>query len=215
MDEKDLEAEADKWLAGAMTPDVDEEDSSGEATEAELMGDDPFGVDDALDGEGSSSDETLAWRETYFVLFQRNERPTLTQVEAAINDASKRLKIENLQADEDGMFRSLLIQAPQDNAALEISFEAGEAVIEQSTELAQALKNQLDGDQLGQLLRADARLDIMHFERVQDSMDFGDGDPDELMMEALDPATLITVVEALAKLTGGLPIDPASGEILI
>lgn len=215
MDEDELEAEADKWLAGAMTPDSDEEDSSADGEEADSFGADTFDADGLLDGESSSSDETLAWRETYFVLLQRNDRPTMAQVEAAITDASSRLQVENLQADDEGMFRSVLIQAPQDNAALEISFEAGEAVVEQSTELAQTLKKQLDGDQLAQLLRADARLDIMHFERVQTSMAFDEGDPDDLMMEALDPATLITVVDALAKLTGGLPIDPASGEILV
>ena len=75
---------------------------------------------------------------------QQSDRPTLTQVEAAITESSRRLKLENLEADEDGMFESVLVQAPQDNAALEISYETGDAVIEQSTDLAKQLKDELD-----------------------------------------------------------------------
>ena len=89
------------------------------------------------------NDEQLEWRDTYFILFQQADRPTLTQVEAAITESSKRLKLENLEADEDGMFESVLVQAPQDNAALEISYERGEAVIEQSVDLAKQLKDEL------------------------------------------------------------------------
>ena len=42
------------------------------------------------------SDDQLEWRDTYFVLFQQSNRPTLTQVEAAITHSSKRLKLEKL-----------------------------------------------------------------------------------------------------------------------
>lgn len=180
-----------------------------------------FGDDPASDpGDGGTLEtngEQLSWRETYFVLLQHDHRPTLTQVEGALTDAAARLKIENLEADDDGLFQSLLIQAPEDNAAVEISYEAGDAVSEQSAELAKRLQNQLESDQLAQLVCCDARLDVMHFERIQgDDQPFDEegADPDSLAMEALDPATLITVVEALANLTGGLPIDPAAGELL-
>ena len=56
---------------------------------------------------------------------------------------------------------------------------------------------------------ADARLDVMHFERV--STDSFDDNDEEFAAGALDPGSLLNVVEALAKLTHGLPIDPASG----
>jgi hypothetical protein len=162
--------------------------------------------------------EQLAWRETYFVLFSVDDRPTLSQVESAIHDANKRLKVENLEANDDGLFTSGLVQAPEDNAAMEVSYESGEMVIEQSAELAKHLQKQIDGDQLAQLVRADARLDIMHFERLPEGHDEfameDDGD-DELLVEALDPASLITVVEALAQLTGGIAIDPAAGDIMV
>lgn len=202
----------------------DEEDEFGESegfgplemgagSEEDELGDD---LADELLGasEEAGAGEELAWRETYFILFQRDSRPTLTQVEAAVGEAGHRTSIEHLEADDDGLFQSVLVQAPEDNAALEISYEAGDAVVQQSAELAKELQDRVDGDQLAKLLRADARLDIMHFERV----DAGFADPDgsdEIAMEALNPATLISVIEALASLTGGVPIDPAAGEILI
>jgi hypothetical protein len=158
------------------------------------------------------NDEQLEWRDTYFILFQQADRPTLTQVEAAIVESSRRLKLENLEADDDGLFESVLVQAPQDNAALEISYEMGDAVIHQSADLAKQLKDELKGNQLKQMLRADARLDVMLFERVRE--DEGGDDDEEWQGGSLDPSSLLNVVEALAKLTGGLPIDPASGAIL-
>ena len=163
----------------------------------------------------ADNDDQLEWRDTYFILFKQSDRPTLTQVEAAITESSKRLKLENLDADEDGMFESLLVQAPQDNAAVEISYERGEAVIEQSVELAKQLKEDLSPKQLQHILKADARLDILLFERVKgDATDADEGDDEEWEGGSLDPASLLNIVGALAKLTGGLPIDPASGAVL-
>jgi hypothetical protein len=158
----------------------------------------------------AESDDQLEWRDTYFILFDQSNRPTLSQVEAAITDASRRLKLENLEADDDGMFESVLVQAPQDNAALEISYETGEAVVAQSTDLAKQLKDELNAKQLARMLKADARLDVMLFERVRGD----DADDDEWEGGTLDPASLLNVVEALARLTHGMPIDPASGALL-
>jgi hypothetical protein len=159
------------------------------------------------------TDDQLEWRDTYFVLFRQADRPTLTQVEAAITESSKRLKLENMEADEDGMFESVLVEAPQDNAALEISYERGDSVAEQSVEFAKQLKDELTPKQLKLILKADARLDVMLFERVSD--EFADANDDEEWEGgSLDPSSLLNVVGALAKLTGGLPIDPASGAVL-
>jgi hypothetical protein len=156
--------------------------------------------------------DQLEWRDTYFILFQRSGRPTLTQIEAAIADSARHLTLENLEADEDGMFESLLVQAPDDHSALEISYETGDAVIEQSAALAKQLRTEATPDQLKKLLRADARLDVMHFERVNADESFDD--EDDFGGDAVDPSSLLSVVEALAKLTRGVPIDPASGAIL-
>jgi hypothetical protein len=63
------------------------------------------------------------------------------------------------------------------------------------------------------MLKADARLDVMLFERVQ-ADGWGNGDGDDWESGGLDPSSLLNVVGALAKLTHGMPIDPASGAIL-
>jgi hypothetical protein len=167
---------------------------------------------DDINDKDFENDDQLEWRDTYFILFKDSGRPTLTQVEAAITEAARRVTLENLEADEDGMFLSVLVQAPEDHAALEISYETGDAVIEQSAELAKQLKGDVTPDQLKRLLRADARLDVMHFERV--SANSFDDDDEGFASGALDPGSMLNVVEALAKLTHGLPIDPASGAIL-
>jgi hypothetical protein len=161
------------------------------------------------------SGDQLEWRDTYFIFFEQAARPTVTQVEAAITEASRRLKLENLEADSDGLFESAVVQAPQDNAALEISYETGDAVAAQSADLVKQLKGELDKKQLAQMKRADARLDVMLFERVRaDAWGDEDEEEDDWETGSLDPSSLLNVVDVLAKLTGGLPIDPASGAIL-
>src|SRR6478609_8581251 len=140
------------------------------------------------------NDDQLEWRDTYFVLFQQSRRPTLTQVEAAITETSRRLKLENLEADEDGMFESVLVHAPQDNAAVEISYETGDAVIQQSAELAKQLKDEIDPKQLQRMLKADARLDVMLFERVRNEEFADEDEDDEEWGGAVDPSSLLNVV---------------------
>ncbi len=177
-----------------------------------------------------SSDELL-WLETFFIVFPHKRRPTLNQVERALTEAGPRLQLANLAADDDGLFESVLVESPEDHAAVEISYEASEAVIEQNLEWAKQLQEQLSPKQLQQLVAADARLDVAHFERVPTSAggaeregsarnfpaaDFGDADEfdEEAAMESFDPTCLLTVVEALSSLTKGLTFDPASGEVV-
>jgi hypothetical protein len=77
--------------------------------------------------------------------------------------------------------------------------------------------------QLQELIKADARLDVVHFERVcagaEEQADspspfFGDEFDVEEGFEMLDPTCLLTVVDTLTKMTEGLAFDPASGEML-
>ncbi len=184
-------------------------------------------------GKGSkrSSGDELLWLETYFIVFPKKRRPTLTQVERALMEADPRLRLENLSANDDGLFESVLVESPEDHAAVEISYEASESVSEQNLDWAKQLQTQLSPTQLQQLVAADARLDVAHFERVQSGAssskksapaqgdfpddEFGDDDFDiEAAMEVFDPTCLLTVVEALSGLTKGLTFDPASGEVV-
>jgi hypothetical protein len=64
------------------------------------------------------------------------------------------------------------------------------------------------------MLKSNARLDVMLFERIRGEESGGDEDDEEWEGGSVDPSSLLNVVEALAKLTHGLPIDPASGAIL-
>jgi hypothetical protein len=181
-------------------------------------------------GSRQGSGDELLWLETYFIVFPQKRRPTLQQVEHVLAEADSRLRLENLSADDDGLFQSLLVQSPEDHAAVEISYETGESVIEQNLEWAKQLQKQLSQKQLQQLIAADARLDVAHFERVQaraaktepqdrrsalPDEEFADDDFDEeAAMEAFDPTCLLTVVEALSGLTKGITFDPASGEMV-
>lgn len=177
--------------------------------------------------DDSSADE-LHWRETYFIVFPQDQRPLLKTVAAALTEANRRFRIENPEATDEGMFDSVLVESREDNAAVEISYEVGDAVIEQNLQWAKQLKEQLTSDQLRTLVHADARLDVAHFERMrpqeydesseQSPIDSGFvepfGDEADEPFEMLDPTCLLTVVETLSQLTDGLTVDPASGEIL-
>lgn len=153
--------------------------------------------------------EEYHWRETYFVLFDSRQRPTIEQVQQAVASLDGRFELERAIGDDEGLFESITINSPVDNVALEICYEEGEAVVEQGTELAKQLKSEADGPQLAALVKADARLDVMHFERVADGAFDNDDDEPEL-----DPSCLLMTVECLTQLTGGVAIDPASGSIM-
>jgi hypothetical protein len=151
------------------------------------------------------------WRETYFVLFDSCQRPSLKKVEGVLKDLSDRFVLSNARADEDGRFESITVMSPDDYAALDISYEAGDEVKEQGETFYQELKSSVaDADErakLARLPKCDARFDLLHFEET--SGDDG-GDDDEI----LDPSALLIVLDALVELTGGVGVDPQSGTLL-
>ena len=57
------------------------------------------------------------------------------------------------------------------------------------------------------IARCDARLDVLHFEQLVDN---DDEEPEEM----LDPSALLIVLNGLAKLTGGVALDPQAGTLL-
>jgi hypothetical protein len=63
-------------------------------------------------------------------------------------------------------------------------------------------------EQLARLRRFDGRFDVLHFEQIVGGEE--DEDPDGM----LDPTTLLSVLEALARLTDGIAVDPQAGTIL-
>ena len=174
-----------------------------------------------------NNNDELHWRETYFILFSQDKRPLLDEVAAKLVKANPRFQIENPSATESGHIESLLVESSEDHAAVEISYEVGEGVIEQNLGWAKELQSQLPADKLQEIMVSDARLDVAHFERMPaggtpapvEMSEFGDefGEEfgeEEIAFDMLDPTCLLTVVDTLAEITGGLTFDPASGEIL-
>jgi hypothetical protein len=151
------------------------------------------------------------WRETYFVLFPASRRPTLKVVEKKLAALSKRYGLENLGGDEQGKFESLTLVSPDDFAALDVCYTEGAEVLEHVEELVQELASTIEPGQkalLKRLKQYDGRFDVLHFEQIGESADEDDSD------ELLDPSALLAVLEELARITGGIAVDPQSGTIL-
>lgn len=150
------------------------------------------------------------WRETYFVLFPVQRRPKLKDVQKAITKLHQHLTLTNLAANEEGLLESLTVLAPDDFAALDISFLAGEEVLEQVVQLVEEVEPSCccedEQKRLEDLRSCDARLDIFHFEQMVDV----DAEEEEMF----DPSALLVVLDTLADLTDGISVDPQGGAML-
>ena len=157
-------------------------------------------------------DNRYRWRETYFVLFDTAKRPKLDAVQKKLAALNKRFQLTNLNADEGGFADSLTLISPDDFAAIDICYTEGAEVVEQGDALIADLKKA--GSDVPppvsweQLKKYEARFDVLHFEQVPQD----DEDEEEGM---LDPSTLLLVLGTLAKLTGGVAIDPQAGTFLM
>lgn len=151
------------------------------------------------------------WRETYFVLFDSTRRPQLKDVEKAIRKLGRDFDLVEPTADEAGKLESLTVRSDEDFAALDISYLDGEEATSQAIALAGEMEESksADAETLARLCRYDARFDVLHFEHVA-ALNGADEDEENM----LDPASLLTVLEALVKLTGGVGYDPQSGSPL-
>jgi hypothetical protein len=152
------------------------------------------------------------WRETYFVLFDADKRPSLEQLTKVLHGLSDRFQLTGEQADANGCFESLTLLAPDEYAALDISYMAGEEVLEQGAALCKELKASAESAEertkLARLPKYNARFDLLHFEEVTA------GSAEDELDELLDPSALLIVLEALARLTKGVGIDPQSGTLV-
>ncbi|MCS7238446.1 MAG: hypothetical protein NZ899_09255 [Thermoguttaceae bacterium] len=158
-------------------------------------------------------DPRYQWRETYFVLFRSERRPTLAKMERALRRLNPSFTLLNQTADEQGRFQSLTLIAPDDFAGLDISYMEGQEVIDETEELIEQLaateSSPEDRQRLKQLTRMDARFDVYHFEEISEE----EFDDEEDREELLDPGALLSVLELLAKMTGGIVVDPQSGTL--
>jgi hypothetical protein len=133
-------------------------------------------------------------------------------MQKALQELSDRFELAGGQQDDAGDFESITLLAPDDHAAIDISFEVGEEVLEQgaslSTELTGAACDENERAQLKRLPKLDARFDVLHFEHTSEND--APEDPDEM----LDPTALLLVLETLKDLTKGVAVDPQSGSLV-
>ena len=159
-------------------------------------------------------DSRYRWRETYFVLFDAGNRPMLKKVVQTLAKLSDRYEVTNLHADDNGRFESLTLFSPDDFAALDICYTDGAEVQEQTAALLKEMEPAACqvGQQLAlnRLRQADGRFDVLHFENISELAEGEDDESDEMF----DPSALLLVLETLAKLTGGVAVDPQAGTLL-
>jgi hypothetical protein len=151
------------------------------------------------------------WRETYFVLFDRQHRPKVTDINRIFKEFGPRMEIHEITANEAGLLESMTVLSHADAAGMDITYVEGEDVKEQILELRQEWKskrpNEKEKPHLTRALHADARFDVYHFEEITDLPDEEDDGP-------LDPGTLLLVLNKLARLCQGEALDPQTGELL-
>ena len=153
-------------------------------------------------------DPLYRWRETFLVLFQKEQRPTVDTVLTTLKRIGK-FDMEEVLESENGLLESMTITSAVDLVGMEILYIEGDEVLEQVEQLAtQMSADVLFPDQEGipeQLSKADARLDILHFEQLTGSS--GDADDDD---ELMDPGSLLAVAAGLSEIVNGVAVDPGS-----
>ncbi len=155
-------------------------------------------------------DSQYRWRETYFVLFQQKDRPSVEVACRAFEELGARFQVSKVQHDQHGQFESLMLLSPDDFAAMDITFVSGDDADGQIEELTQeVVVEQLTKEEKrkwDRLEACDARFDVYHFEQVDNTSE----DDDSM----LDPGALLIVLNALSTLCHGVGIDPQSGTII-
>jgi hypothetical protein len=158
------------------------------------------------------ADGRYQWRETYFVLFDRQQRPTGEDVKKTLAELAPKVEVLDVQSTEEGLLESMTILAHVDAAGMDVTYVEGDEVKEQIVELKKEWKGQsFTGDEKAKVeraLRGTARLDVYHFEEL------GDDFLEEEEEDHLDPAALLTVLSKLARICHGVAIDPQSGTVL-
>ena len=108
------------------------------------------------------------------------------------------------------MFESLTLIAPDDFAALDISYVEGEEVTEQGRRAERGNGPRRRGRRPQAQATAALRRRASISCTLSNWSKGRDDEPDEM----LDPSALLVVMEALMKLTGGIGVDPQSGSLM-
>ena len=159
------------------------------------------------------ADSRYHWRETYFVLFDLAHRPLAADFAAAMTELGSKIQILDISANKAGLLKSCTILCHADSAGMDLVFVKGEEVAEQVAELKTEWRGQPftpeEKVKVERALKATARFDLFHFEERGDDLTENDDEA-----EILDPATLLLVLNRLARLSHGVSVDPQSGSVL-
>ena len=157
-------------------------------------------------------DPNYRWRDTFLVLFDDKQRPTIELAQSAIQQIGK-FEMQNFSESESRYVESMTITSSVDLIGLEILYVAGAEVVEETEALVLELAEDAlllgNEDSLTQLSTSNARFDILHFEKITENSNEPSGD-DEL----LDPSSLLAVTAALASLVNGVAVDPSSASFV-
>ena len=153
------------------------------------------------------------WRETYFILFKDDRHPTAEHAENALRSLGANFEISNVRANDRGQLESLTLIAPDDYAAMDITFVTGDEVEEQMPDLVDQLRESAapeEAEIINQIEKCRSRFDVFHFEQL---VFVGRTQEDEID-DFMDPGTVLIVMQKLAGLCGGIVVDPQAGELL-
>lgn len=155
-------------------------------------------------------DSRFQWRETYFVLFDSQQRPTPATVKRALQELKAGLNITETAESEDGFLEAMTVLSHIDSSGMFLSYVDGDEVKELLAELKKEFRGQpLTAEEKAKydrMMLSNAKFDVFHFEELGDALDEDDG--------PLDPGTLLLVLARLAKLCHGVALDPQSGGLL-
>lgn len=151
------------------------------------------------------------WRDTYFVLFQEQNRPSADDTLQALESLGPHYAVRDVRYDEQGALESFTLFSPDDFAAMDISCISGEEVIEQIDSFVQDMSvdqpSDVEAQRVEGLKQCNSRFDVYHFEQVA----VGNQDDDDGFF---DPGALLLVLQCLASLCEGTGIDPQTGTIV-
>ncbi len=155
-------------------------------------------------------DPRYIWRETYFVVFPRSQRPDHRAARRLLDRLARDYEVTQERLDAQGRIESFTLKDPSGSSAMDVCYVTGSDVTEQLEEFARDLTSapisETDAQRLKTLQSCDARFEVFHFER-RDLSDSAEDDEEEW----LDPAALFDVLRILRQACHGLAIDPQSG----
>lgn len=155
-------------------------------------------------------DPGFEYRETFFVFFRREHRPTAVQMKKCLSGLGNRYQITHLIEDEDGL-DSVRVSSPYDFSAMDIVYLEGDEVTSQIKDVLEEFRTMTlvkeEAEKVRQLKGCNARFDVYHFEQTARP---GQG----AHADQLDPGGLLLVLDKLSDLCRGIGYDPQSTSML-